>query len=79
MAQVVRISLDTLSDWSETFLSADFSKLMKQAKDLSKEEFIHILRRQSTGFSRGSSKYRGVTLHKCGRWEARMGQLLGKK
>jgi hypothetical protein len=21
----------------------------------------------------------GVTLHKCGRWEARMGQLLGKK
>nr|GFA93116.1 AP2-like ethylene-responsive transcription factor [Tanacetum cinerariifolium] len=49
------------------------------AKNLSKEEFIHILRRQSTGFSRGSSKYRGVTLHKCGRWEARMGQLLGKK
>lgn len=48
-------------------------------KNLSKEEFVHILRRQSTGFSRGSSKYRGVTLHKCGRWEARMGQLLGKK
>lgn len=40
---------------------------------------MHILRRQSTGFSRGSSKYRGVTLHKCGRWEARMGQFLGKK
>jgi len=40
---------------------------------------VHILRRQSTGFARGSSKYRGVTLHKCGRWEARMGQLLGKK
>ena len=48
-------------------------------KNLSKEEFVHILRRQSTGFSRGSSKYRGVTLHKCGRWEARMGQFLGKK
>ncbi|KAL6204822.1 hypothetical protein ACLB2K_022089 [Fragaria x ananassa] len=44
-----------------------------------KEEFVQILRRQSTGFARGSSKYRGVTLHKCGRWEARMGQLLGKK
>ncbi|RWW68407.1 hypothetical protein BHE74_00024073 [Ensete ventricosum] len=52
---------------------------MKQMKNLTKEEFVHILRRQSTGFSRGSSKYRGVTLHKCGRWEARMGQLLGKK
>ncbi|POO02487.1 AP2/ERF transcription factor [Trema orientale] len=45
----------------------------------SKEEFVHILRRHSTGFSRGSSKYRGVTLHKCGRWEARMGQFMGKK
>ncbi|AES79080.2 raffinose synthase or seed inhibition protein Sip1 [Medicago truncatula] len=42
-------------------------------------EFVHVLRRQSTGFPRGSSKYRGVTLHKCGRWEARMGQFLGKK
>ncbi|KAL2984089.1 hypothetical protein AAZX31_12G070000 [Glycine max] len=53
--------------------------LTGQMKNLSKEEFVHILRRQSTGFSRGSSKYRGVTLHKCGRWEARMGQFLGKK
>jgi len=52
---------------------------MKQMKSLGKEEFVHMLRRQSTGFSRGSSKYRGVTLHKCGRWEARMGQLFGKK
>ena len=50
-----------------------------QMSNFTKEEFVHILRRQSTGFSRGSSKYRGVTLHKCGRWEARMGQLLGKK
>lgn len=48
-------------------------------RNLTKEEFVHILRRQSTGFSRGSSRYRGVTLHKCGRWEARMGQFLGKK
>ncbi|CAA0823158.1 Ethylene-responsive transcription factor RAP2-7 [Striga hermonthica] len=57
----------------------DYEEDMKQANNLSKEEFVHILRRQSTGFSRGSSKYRGVTLHKCGRWEARMGQFLGKK
>lgn len=47
--------------------------------NLTKEEFVHVLRRQSTGFPRGSSKFRGVTLHKCGRWEARMGQFLGKK
>ncbi|KAF9618204.1 hypothetical protein IFM89_000673 [Coptis chinensis] len=47
-------------------------------RNLTKEEFVHILRRHSTGFARGSSKYRGVTHHKCGRWEARMGQFLGK-
>jgi len=51
----------------------------EQMGNLTKEEFVHVLRRQSTGFPRGSSKYRGVTLHKCGRWEARMGQFLGKK
>lgn len=61
------------------FHVSDYEEDMKQMKNLAKEEFVHILRRQSTGFSRGSSKYRGVTLHKCGRWEARMGQLLGKK
>ncbi|XP_022146224.1 ethylene-responsive transcription factor RAP2-7-like isoform X2 [Momordica charantia] len=61
------------------FNLSDYEEDLKQMKNLSKEEFVHILRRQSTGFSRGSSKYRGVTLHKCGRWEARMGQLLGKK
>ncbi|KAJ7980938.1 Ethylene-responsive transcription factor RAP2-7 [Quillaja saponaria] len=61
------------------FNLSDYEEDLKQMKNLNKEEFVHILRRQSTGFSRGSSKYRGVTLHKCGRWEARMGQFLGKK
>ncbi|XP_028775840.1 ethylene-responsive transcription factor RAP2-7 isoform X1 [Neltuma alba] len=61
------------------FNLSDYEEDLKQMKNLTKEEFVHILRRQSTGFSRGSSKYRGVTLHKCGRWEARMGQFLGKK
>ncbi|CAD5330164.1 unnamed protein product [Arabidopsis thaliana] len=57
----------------------DYDDDLKQMTNLTKEEFVHVLRRQSTGFPRGSSKYRGVTLHKCGRWEARMGQFLGKK
>ncbi|KAF3967999.1 hypothetical protein ACB098_06G171800 [Castanea mollissima] len=61
------------------FSVSDYEDDMKQTRNMTKEEFIHILRRQSTGFARGSSKYRGVTLHKCGRWEARMGQFLGKK
>lgn len=61
------------------FSLSDYEEDMKQMKNLGKEEFVHLLRRHSTGFSRGSSKFRGVTLHKCGRWEARMGQFLGKK
>ncbi|KAJ9181629.1 hypothetical protein P3X46_009741 [Hevea brasiliensis] len=61
------------------FNVSDYEEDIKQMSNFSKEEFVHILRRQSTGFSRGSSKFRGVTLHKCGRWEARMGQFLGKK
>jgi AP2-like factor, euAP2 lineage len=50
-----------------------------QMKDLSKEEFVLVLRRQGAGFVRGSSRFRGVTQHKCGKWEARIGQLMGKK
>ncbi|XP_009367357.2 floral homeotic protein APETALA 2-like isoform X3 [Pyrus x bretschneideri] len=62
------------------FSIEDYEEDLKQKmRNLTKEEFVHVLRRQSTGFPRGSSKYRGVTLHKCGRWEARMGQFLGKK
>ncbi|GMP31450.1 hypothetical protein CsSME_00005654 [Camellia sinensis var. sinensis] len=61
------------------FSLEDYGDDLKQMSNLTKEEFVHVLRRQSTGFPRGSSKYRGVTLHKCGRWEARMGQFLGKK
>ncbi|KAL5546237.1 hypothetical protein UlMin_005924 [Ulmus minor] len=61
------------------FNISDYDEDIKQMGNFSKEEFVHILRRHSTGFSRGSSKYRGVTLHKCGRWEARMGQFMGKK
>ncbi|KAH0682907.1 hypothetical protein KY290_021504 [Solanum tuberosum] len=55
------------------FNITDYDEDMKQMKNLSKEEFVQVLRRQSNGFSRGNSKYRsGVTLHKCG-------QFLGKK
>ncbi|KAL1815969.1 hypothetical protein DCAR_0520323 [Daucus carota subsp. sativus] len=61
------------------FVASDYEEDLIQMKNLTKEEFVHILRRHSSGFSRGTSKYRGVTLHKCGRWEARMGQFLGKK
>ncbi|KAJ0984353.1 hypothetical protein J5N97_002709 [Dioscorea zingiberensis] len=61
------------------FRLEDYEEEMKQMGNLSKEEFVLVLRRQSAGFPRGSSRFRGVTLHKCGKWEARMGQFLGKK
>ncbi|XP_020082990.1 floral homeotic protein APETALA 2-like isoform X2 [Ananas comosus] len=58
------------------FNLSDYDDNLKQMRNLTKEEFVHILRRQSTGFARGSSKYRGVTLYKCGLRQARMGQFL---
>ncbi|KAK9837035.1 hypothetical protein WJX81_008506 [Elliptochloris bilobata] len=41
-------------------------------------ELVMAIRRQSQGFTRGSSAFRGVTQHKTGRWEVRIG-LKGSK
>ena len=43
------------------------------------EDLVLALRRKSRGFQKGTSKYRGVTRHQKGKWEARIGQLVGKK
>ena len=37
-----------------------YQKDMEEMEKMSKEEFLALLRRQSNGFSRGVSKYRGV-------------------
>ena len=39
--------------------------------NISFDELVMAVRRQSQGFSRGSSTHRGVTHHPNGRWEAR--------
>ncbi|KAJ8460417.1 hypothetical protein OPV22_033343 [Ensete ventricosum] len=57
----------------------DYEEDLQQMGNLNKEEFVQVLRRQGGSFPRGSSKYRGVILRKSGKWEARMGQILGKK
>ncbi|PWZ55649.1 Ethylene-responsive transcription factor WRI1 [Zea mays] len=45
-----------------------------------REEYVASLRRWSSGFARGVSKYRGVARHHHnGRWEARIGRVLGNK
>ena len=46
---------------------------------VTKEEVVQTLRRQSKGFQKTSSQYRGVTRHQKGKWEARIGQMVGKK
>jgi AP2-like factor, euAP2 lineage len=46
---------------------------------MTKEELVQSLRRQSKGYHQNSSKYRGVTKHQKGKWEARIGQVVGKK
>ncbi|KAL8162191.1 hypothetical protein V2J09_013680 [Rumex salicifolius] len=56
------------------FSLSDYEEDMKQMKNLTKEEFVQILRRQRTGVSWGSSRYKGVALPNSGRLEANMGQ-----
>ncbi|KAK4414249.1 Ethylene-responsive transcription factor WRI1 [Sesamum alatum] len=57
-----------------------YTKDLEEMQKLSKEEYLASLRRRSSGFSRGVSKYRGVARHHHnGRWEARIGRVCGNK
>ncbi|PNH11103.1 AP2-like ethylene-responsive transcription factor PLT1, partial [Tetrabaena socialis] len=47
--------------------------LLAALEAVSLDELIMAVRRQSQGFSRGSSAFRGVTAHPSGRWESRIG------
>lgn len=59
------------------FVISDYEEDLKQMANLSKEEVVQVLRRQSSGFSRNNSKYQGVALHKIGGWGAQREQLNG--
>ncbi|KAF2299584.1 hypothetical protein GH714_038267 [Hevea brasiliensis] len=76
--------LAALKYWgSSTFTNfpvSDYETEIEIMKNVSKEEYLASLRRRSTGFSRGVSKYRGVARHHHnGRWEARIGRVFGNK
>ncbi|KAK9116862.1 hypothetical protein Sjap_015809 [Stephania japonica] len=76
--------LAALKYWGPTtftnFLVSDYEKEMETMQNLTKEEYLATLRRKSSGFSRGVSKYRGVARHhNNGRWEARIGRVFGNK
>jgi len=55
------------------FPASKYSELSGYMESVSLEELVMAVRRQSQGFARGSSGYRGVTHHPNGRWEARIG------
>ncbi|KAK7245710.1 hypothetical protein RIF29_40559 [Crotalaria pallida] len=81
-SQSLKVSMGYDARPAPLVMSHPRAKLAKKlsCKDQGKSnKFVHILRRQSTGFSRGSSNYKGVTLHKCGKWKACTGQFLEKK
>ncbi|MBA0571869.1 hypothetical protein Golob_002238 [Gossypium lobatum] len=62
------------------FPISDYEKEIEIMQTLTKEEYLASLRRKSSGFSRGVSKYRGVARHhNNGRWEARIGRVFGNK
>ncbi|XP_062078485.1 AP2-like ethylene-responsive transcription factor At1g16060 isoform X2 [Humulus lupulus] len=76
--------LAALKYWGhDTILNFPLSTYEKELKDMegvAREEYIGSLRRKSSGFSRGVSKYRGVARHHHnGRWEARIGRVFGNK
>ncbi|GMI84649.1 WRINKLED, WRINKLED 1, ACTIVATOR OF SPO(MIN)::LUC1 [Hibiscus trionum] len=76
--------LAALKYWGpETTLNFPMDRYEKEIEEMkkgSKEEYLASLRRQSSGFSRGVSKYRGVARHHHnGKWEARIGRVFGNK
>ena len=58
MLTIIRESLvGAYADYAEDLNSDTF-------KNLDNNEYVLALRRESKGFARGTSKYRGVTLHR---------------
>ncbi|RLM79318.1 hypothetical protein C2845_PM12G11800 [Panicum miliaceum] len=80
--------LAALKYWGTTtttnFPISNYEKELEEMKHMTRQEYIAYLRRNSSGFSRGASKYRGVTSspsrhHQHGRWQARIGRVAGNK
>ncbi|KAK1379086.1 AP2-like ethylene-responsive transcription factor [Heracleum sosnowskyi] len=76
--------LAAIKYWGTSILTnfpvSDYEKEIEIMGSLTKEEYLASLRRRSSGFSRGVSKYRGVARHHHnGRWEARIGRVFGNK
>lgn len=58
----------------------DYLADLPEIQSLTTTALVAKLRRQSSGFSHGASRFRGVTRHhQHGRWEARIGRVLGNR
>ncbi|CAH8257954.1 unnamed protein product [Arabidopsis lyrata] len=76
--------LAALKYWGPTthlnFPLSNYEKEIEELNNMNRQEFVAMLRRNSSGFSRGASIYRGVTRHhQHGRWQARIGRVAGNK
>lgn len=60
------------------FSPEEYDDQLREIEGFSREEVVAYVRRRSAAFSRGKSKYRGVSGHN-GRWEARIGSFNGRK
>ncbi|KAK9862613.1 hypothetical protein WJX84_000435 [Apatococcus fuscideae] len=60
------------------FDASEYTKELEAVRGCSKEEMVAYVRRRSSAFSRGKSRFRGVSGH-AGRWEARIGAFAGRK
>eukprot|EP00892_Ulva_mutabilis_P012192 jgi/Ulvmu1/9345/UM050_0096.1 len=61
------------------FPISEYKGELDNFESVTKEELVQQLRRQGKGSNQNSSRYRGVTKHQKGKWEARIGQVVGRK
>ncbi|XP_065855297.1 AP2-like ethylene-responsive transcription factor At2g41710 isoform X2 [Euphorbia lathyris] len=57
------------------FPVTDYTRDLEEMQNMSREEYLASLRRKSSGFSRGISKYRGVS----SRWDSSFGRMPGSE
>ncbi|CAB4317033.1 unnamed protein product [Prunus armeniaca] len=57
------------------FPVTDYTRDLEEMQNMSREEYLASLRRKSSGFSRGISKYRGLS----SRWEPSLGRMGGSE
>ena len=62
------------------FPLADYASEAETLRKMTKEQFLAHLRRASNGFSRGKTRFRGVSYRShTGRWEARISGVVENK